>query len=126
MKLKPKCICVSIAFFVATAGINALATLLTFDSLPAGGPLDVRPPIVPNGYGGLNWNNFTVADGLQFGTAYGYYTGVVSPDNVVFNPYANPASITASGGLFDLNSAYLTAVLNLGTPLDIRVQGYLG
>jgi hypothetical protein len=125
MKLKPKYICISIAFFVATAGINAMATLLTFDSLPAGGPLDVTPPVVPNGYGGLNWNNFAVADGLQFGTTTGYHTGVVSPDNVAFNPYGDPDSITASGGLFDLSSAYLTAALNLGTPLDIQVQGYL-
>src|SRR5215471_20401919 len=84
-------------------------SLLGFDDLPSGGPLDLYPPVVPSKYGGLNWNNFAVVDGLDFSASYGYYTGVVSPGNEIFNPNGLPASIGISSRLFDLDSAYLTA-----------------
>ena len=99
----------------ATVG-NASATLLTFDALSSGGPLDTVFPTVPNGYGGLNWNGFSVANGKQFSPSYGYYNGVVSPNNVAFNPYGDPASISISAGTFRFFSAYLTYGLNLRSP----------
>jgi len=127
--MKPlfKLLCICIAFLGATAVGNA-ATLLTFDGLSAGGPLDIYPPVVPNGYGGLNWANFAVENGLEFGATPGdgYYYGVVSSPNVAFNDYGNPASIAVSSGLFDLDSAYLTSALNSVPTLSIQVQGFVG
>src|SRR5271169_6549433 len=108
------------------SSVNAGATLLTFDNLPAGNPLSINFPQVPDGYGGLNWNNFAVADGLDFSPDTGYYTGVVSPNNVIFNEFGNPASVSISSGLFDLDSVYLTAALNLDSPLNIQVEGFVG
>ena len=51
---------------------------------------------------------------------------MVSPNNVAFNPYGNPASIGISAGTFNFYSAYLTYALNLQMPLDIQVEGFLG
>ncbi len=102
--------------------------LLTFDDLPAGGPLDAHPPFVPNGYGGLNWGNFCVENGLEFSATPGdgYYYGVVSPANVAFNLYGFPASISSSNGLFDLDSAYLTSSGPNYPTLNIQVEGFVG
>src|SRR5580658_3732952 len=113
MKPRFKLLFIGIALVGATAAGNA-ATLLTFDDLPAGGPSALYPPVVPNGYGGLNWGNFAVENGLEFDATPGdgYYYGVVSSSNVAFNDYGNPASITVSSGLFDLDSGYLTSALN--------------
>jgi len=118
MKIKFKILCIGITLIGAAATGNAQG-LLTFDDLTAGPPL-------PNGYGGLNWQNFGVEDGLAMPATYGYHTGMISPSNVAFNRLGQPASITVSGGLFDLDSAYLTAALNFDTPLDIEVQGFVG
>ncbi|PWU17740.1 MAG: hypothetical protein C5B50_10730 [Verrucomicrobia bacterium] len=81
---------------------------------------------MPNGYGELNWNGFFVLNGLDVPPSYGYNAGVVSPSNVVFNIYGGSASFSATSGPFGLNSAYLTAALNLDTPLNIEALGYLG
>lgn len=93
--------------------ICANASIINFDSLSGAGP-------VPNGYGGLNWNNFNYLDGPSVGG--GYAPGTVSPRNVAFNAFANPALV--SDGIFDLNSAYLTAAWN--DNLQVRVTGKLG
>ena len=106
---------------------GSAASLLTFDELPT-------PQVIPgenygpitNGYGGLRWDNFDVLDGAIEPTGRGYHDGMVSPDNVAFNPYGSPASISIAGGLFDLNSAYMSLALNLDTPLNVEVQGYRG
>jgi hypothetical protein len=123
LSLKIPGICI---IFIGTILTCGASTLLTFDGLPAGGPLDAYPPFVPNGYGGLNWNNFAVVNGLEFSPGTGYYAGVVSASNVAFNEYGFPASISVSGGLFNLDSAYLTFALNLDTLLNIEVQGFAG
>jgi hypothetical protein len=126
MKLLPKVLCINIVLIGMVAGMSASATLLTFDSLPTGALPAPGYGVIPNGYGGLNWNNFGVLNGSVMDPSYGYHTGMVSPNNVAFNLYGDPASITTSRGLFNLNSAYLTLALNLPTPLEIQVQGYLG
>jgi hypothetical protein len=127
MKPRFKLLFIGIALVGATAAGNA-ATLLTFDDLPAGGPSDFDPPVVPDGYGGLNWDNFAVVNGLEFGatTGEGYYYGVVSSPNVAFNDYGDPASLAVSSGLFDLDSGYLTSALNSFPTLNIQVQGFVG
>ena len=127
MKQLLKLTCIGIALLGVTATGNA-QELLTFDDLPTTppGPGQAGIGLLPNGYGGLNWENFNVIDGLEAEPSYGYYTGVVSSPNVAFNVYGDPASISDPNGLFDLDSAYLTAALNLDTPLNIEIQGFDG
>ena len=116
--------CIGMVFLGAPATGNA-QELLTFDDMTAGGGLGPYPA-VPNGFGGLNWDNFAVINGLEVGPTYGYYTGVVSPSNVAFNSFGNPSSIAVSSGLFDLDSAYLTSALNSVPTQNIQVQGFVG
>jgi hypothetical protein len=125
MKLPIKFIFIGMALLGMSSG-NAGATLLNFDSLTAGGPPRVFFPLVPDGYGGLNWNNFAVANGSEFAPNTGYYTGLVSGNNEIFNEFGNPASVSSANGLFNLDSAYLTFALNLSTPLNIQVEGFDG
>jgi hypothetical protein len=96
---------------------QAQAVVVTFDDLP-----ETLSPI-PNGYGGLNWNNFYHLNGsLEY--PYGYFNGTVSTPNVAFNAYGNPASVSIGSGQFDFNSAYLTAAWN--NKVNILVKGLLG
>jgi len=79
--------------------------------------------MVPNGYGGLNWNNFETLDGITYsGNPSGYLAGMVSISNVVFNADpGSPSSIT-SANPFNLFSAYLTAAWN--DNLQLEAKGY--
>jgi len=90
--------------------------ILTFDNLS--GPYNS----VPNGYGGLQWQNFDYEGGLYATPNSGYVNGVVSPGNIAFNDAGNPAFI--NGGSFNLNSAYLTGAWNNG--LQVEVRGWVG
>jgi hypothetical protein len=101
--------------------------VITFDdlnpsSLPGKDAFDEAP--IPNGYDGLEWNNFWVMDVPQTGVGEGYGNSLVSGDNVAFNGYGNPASISINAGSFDLDSAYLTAALADDTMVE--VQGFMG
>ena len=132
MKLLFTVLYIGIGFF-GTIILGNAQGVLTFDNLPAG---DYRGgpgyAAVPNGYGGLNWNNFGVVNGAEmspsngYASVLGYYSGVVSPNNVAFNESGDTASITVSGGLFDLDSAYLTSAIDSVPLLDIQVQGFVG
>jgi hypothetical protein len=95
------------------------AILLTFDDLSPGRDW----ALIQNGYGGLKWNYFGVFSGELRPLTEGYRTGMVSPTNVAFNLYGEPASIACPNS-FDLHSAYLTAAFITG--MQIRVQGFLG
>ncbi|CAN1209365.1 hypothetical protein TUMEXPCC7403_04015 [Tumidithrix helvetica PCC 7403] len=106
-----------------SAPLTASAATLTFDDLPnssGGSP-------IPNGYNGFTWNNFYEVNGLSNiytpPNSTGYQAGVVSPNNVIFNGFANPASLS-SATPFTFNSAYFTAAWNDG--LQIDVKGFLG
>ncbi|HET6900770.1 MAG TPA: PEP-CTERM sorting domain-containing protein [Vicinamibacteria bacterium] len=112
---KRACLMLSIALGVL-APAAAQATVVGFDDLgPCCSP-------IPNGYAGLDWNNFySIQDNELPGS--GYDNGTVSPHNTAFNWFANPASIS-SGTPFTFNSAYLTAAWNNG--LSIKVDGLLG
>jgi len=104
------------------------AQTITFDDLnPStlpGATYPFEAPI-PNGYAGLQWNNFWVLDvplNLQADPgATGYKNGLVSGNNIALNAGGNPALISA--GAFNLNSAYLTAAWNNG--LQVEVQGFV-
>lgn len=97
-------------------GTSANAEVLTFDSLPN------NLNTVPNGYGGLQWNNFAVhASSTVPGS--GYETGTVSGTNTAFNLSGEPASFS-SDTAFTLNDAYFTGAWNNG--LQIHVEAMSG
>ncbi len=72
------------------------------------------------GYNGFDFTNFYALDTTQY-NASGYVNGVVSLNNVLYNAFADPASIS-SASAFQLTSAYLTGAWNDG--LNIQVDGY--
>jgi hypothetical protein len=120
MKVLTALFCVHlVAIGVVCAG--DATTILTFDELSPG----PDHAIIQNGYGGLNWNNFSVINGSLRPPTEGYHTGIVSPSNLAFNTSGDPASIGSSTP-FDLKSAYLSAALNLESEMQVEVQGFLG
>jgi hypothetical protein len=123
MKLPFKPLCIVLAFLGATA-TGARAALLTFEDVGrAVSPYD-GSPIVPNGYGGLQWLGFGLLAGAQY-PASGYYSGMVSPMNVAFNfdQFDRRAYISSSTP-FNFDSAYLTAAFSAG--FQVEVQGFVG
>ena len=114
------------AALVASSGMaTAQSELLTFDDLVPGnlpGADTTYEGPIPNGYNGLQWNNFWVKDTLTSPSPSGYQYGLVSANNVAFNGAGSPAMISDQS--FNLNSAYLTAAWNDG--LQVEVQGFVG
>lgn len=104
----------SVAILAAGAG-PMQAAMLTFDDLSG-----TNNPI-PDGYGGFSWGNFYYLDGVNYSSTSGYQNAVVSPNNVAYNAYGNPAFMSDSP--FTFNSAYFTAAWNEG--LSVTVEGYL-
>ncbi|MGD0898711.1 MAG: hypothetical protein ABR915_12815 [Thermoguttaceae bacterium] len=96
----------------------AQATVLNFDSLPG------DSVAIPNGYGGLNWSNFYYLNAASYsGNPSGYLAGMVSPNNVAYNAFGDPASFSSATTL-TLNSAYFTGAWN--DNLSITAKGYNG
>lgn len=95
-------------------GGTAQATILTFDDIA---PVEFNSSI-PNGYGELNWDNFSYSNSLSLPNS-GYKNGTVSGNYVAYNAFGEPAIV--KNGVFDFNSAYLTAAWNNG--LSITVEG---
>ncbi|QSJ19610.1 PEP-CTERM sorting domain-containing protein [Nostoc sp. UHCC 0702] len=120
-----------VAFTAVTAGTlsteQAQALVLTFDDLPLLTADEAYYDLIPNEYGGLNWDNFYYLNSSSEDyESSGYAYGTASTPNVAFNGGANPALVTTvnnNGGHFDFNSAYLTAAWNNG--LNILVEGFL-
>ncbi len=121
----------SVALFTAVAAGTlstgqAQALVVTFDDLPATSEFDGNP--IPNGYGGLNWDNFFYLTTPTFATnPSGYQFGTVSSPNVAYNGFGEPATVSnvsLVGSTFNFNSTYLTAAFNNG--LNILVEGFLG
>jgi len=105
-----------VAAVIATMVAAGNAAVLTFDDVTAT-PYDV----IPNGYGGFNWNNMYVGNqNYMLGTGYDY--GTVSGDYTAFNGGGNVAAVSSSA--FDFLGAYLTAAWNIG--LNINLKGYNG
>ncbi len=111
-----------LAALLACAGTAFAQTeILTFDDLSGvGGYNEYR--LIPNGYGGLQWQNLLYMAGLAQTPNSGYVNGVVSLSNIAFNGAGAPALV--SDGFFNLNSAYLTAAWNDG--LQVEVKGFVG
>lgn len=103
-------------------GINANATVVTFDSLQSS-------TTVPNGYAGFNWDSNIYA--YSQASYNGNRNGSIFPSAsmAVYNGYG-VQTVTVSGGLFDLNGAYFTGWGSNGqavsyTSTSITLTGYL-
>lgn len=94
--------------------LGAAADVITFDDIS-----EATVGTIPDGYQGFSWNNFGFIDGGSEFAGSGYHNGTVSGSYVGFNENAQIA--LASGGLFTLDSAYLTAAWNTG--LSVKVDG---
>ena len=112
---------VMVALLACAGTVFSQTEILTFDNLPGVGGYDQYLSI-PNGYGGLRWQNLLYMDGLAQTANGGYVNGVVSPNNIAFNGTGNSAQV--SDGSFNLNSAYLASAWNAG--LQVEVQGFVG
>jgi hypothetical protein len=105
--------------------VGKATTVLTFDDLP----VTQYYGTVPNGYGGLQWSNFGIIQPQNYPeNPGGYLAGMISSPNVAYNGYVNSdgtctGSFYDTNGVFDLDSAYLTAAW--GTPINVRVQGLI-
>jgi hypothetical protein len=103
-----------------TMSATVVHAQITFDNLPnstGGTP-------VPNGYSGLQWDNFYVVNGEnnQYNPS-GYQAGVVSRNNDVFNGFGETAEAYVNSGSFTPVYAYMTAAWN--DNLQVEVTGYL-
>ena len=111
---------IALAGLVLVLGATAVpATVLTFDDVTA-----ASRAVIPNGYGGFDWDNLHALDPVARGyDPSGYVNGIVSPTYVAANPNADPAGLwVATPERFDFSGAYLTGAWNDG--LSVRVQGY--
>ena len=106
--------CIIVALFLVSGISYADMTVLTFD--------DIVGYDIPNGYGGLNWDNmYTVNASSYPGT--GYYNGMVSPDRVAYNGSGYQATVIGEDP-FDFGGVYMTSAWVDG--LNVTVTGYLG
>ena len=100
------------ALMLSAGSVAATPTqLLTFEGLTSA--TDVP---VPQGYGGLFWDNFTLADPLNYnGYPPAFFNGVISPTYVA---YSDGTGAVIAGGLH-FQDAYFTAGLSDATTLTI-------
>jgi hypothetical protein len=108
-------------FFVLLLSSFAGAVVITFDDIA----LVPGENYIQNGYGGLNWDNFAVTDPIaghyeNNPNAIGWINGIVSPNTVAYNAFADPAYVR--GADFDFIGAFFTAGWNVNNTLTI--EGY--
>jgi len=108
------CACLAILSFG-----KAQAAVLTFDDLTPTTSINV----IPNGYGGLDWNLMPYVNAPIAAPLSGYNNGIVSGDYVAFSENNTLHTITSSS-TFDFNGAYLTGAWRDG--LNINIKGYDG
>jgi len=99
--------------------------VVTFDDLSETG----TGSLIPNGYQGLSWSNVVGLNGFLYAGQVpfytnGYYYGVVSGSNVVYNHSGSPAEIDSQGTNFNFLGAYFTGAWD--SNLNIEAQGYRG
>jgi hypothetical protein len=108
---------------LSSGGLVEGATL-TFDDLA---PVGTNTQ-VPNGYAGLFWGDFYVANGAYATSVSGgsYAIGTVSQPNMIYNGGGGVADIYCGGGCtnFSFNSTYITAAFD--DPLFVLVEGLIG
>lgn len=97
---------------------SANAELITFDDIKDAG--SGKP--IQNGYAGLNWNQFYVANAAEADP--GYINAVVSTPNVSYNLIGYTATISNTNG-FNLISGYFTGPYRDGT-VNVTTTGGIG
>lgn len=110
----------SVGLLALSLSAHAAKTTIDFDNFNLQG--DAHRSI-NNGYGGLNWSNFSVINGSVdafAGTGYDY--GVASGLNAAFNDRGDDASFS-SATTFKLYSLFLTAAWTTST---VEFYGYHG
>jgi len=124
MKRRKQAAILSVTILFSAAG-SMLSEVLTFDDVNPPGAYVYGFPIWYN-YGGLEWNNWYVANiplyFKDFGVGGGAYPNAVVSGNWV--AYTGGGSISVSVGAFNLNSVYMTAAWNDG--LQVEAQGFIG
>lgn len=119
---------VPLAILMSLATPARSQTLVTFDDFDLS-HAHAYSTNIPNGYQGLNWTNFGIVNGILQSSALGGYLsgynyGMVTPSNVAYNAFGNPAEIDSPGTNFSFLSAYLTGAWN--SNLNIEVEGFNG
>ena len=112
-------VCLSLLVFSSVPAFSQ--TVVTFDDISNIG----TGTFITNGYRGLNWTNFAPVNAILRTNGLGpsgYYYGMVSASNVVFNAFGNAAGVDSPGTNFNFLSAYFTGAWN--SNLNIEVQGY--
>src|SRR5690349_7405390 len=110
---------------VISTAVSQAASVITFDESNIDpGPVTAVATI-PNGYSGLNWNNFQVLNTTNTVIAPGgFNNGLVSSPDVAFTQGPSFSGYFSSGSPFMLDSFYLTSAWRTG--LNVQVQGFLG
>jgi hypothetical protein len=120
--------CVCFSAFALSAASAYSQTVVSFDDFDLSHDHGYSTNL-PNGYQGLNWTNFSAGNSILLSAALGGYLsgynyGMVSPSNVAYNAFGNPAEIDSPGTNFNFLSAYLTGAWN--SNLNIEVEGFNG
>ncbi len=95
--------------------VTGTVDVITFDDLPGAGLA------VPVDYHNLVWGNLYYLNAVQYTNASGYYAGMSSPSNVVYDAYGTNASL-GQASPFGFLSAYMTAAWR--DNLQVQVLGY--
>ena len=114
MKILSKLI-IGAVFLGGTSLGNAQQELFSFDDQSP-----VLYMIIPDGYGGLGWNGFLIANASELDPTG---SGMVSSPNVALNSFGQPASFHSSSPL-TLDSAWFTSVY--ASQDQLTVQGFAG
>lgn len=121
MKVKLFLLPLSVLTLLALSTVSARSqTVITFDDLRLTGVGEY----LPNGYQGLDWNNFYCLNGVLVTTNDGLHYGIVSGSNVAFNAGGDPAQIDSVGTNFNFLGAYFTGLWN--SNLNVQVEGFNG
>ncbi len=108
---------------LAAAPAQAQTRTENFDGFTCSSAVGASP--IPANTGGLTWTNFLCLNASGYGTATdnGYRPATRSAPNVIFGAPSIVNQVTRfGGGVFTLNSAYLTAAWNDG--LRVRVEAF--
>jgi hypothetical protein len=115
--------CLGAALLVSAGAMSASASVITFDDVDTANP----EVAVPNGYAGLNWDNFSTIDPDHTKpspiTVGGFPNSRSSGAYSAFNLDGDPASIS-SATAFNLISGNFTSAYS--NAMTLTITGYLG